>query len=145
MTGFKVKNYHIKSHKSVWDSKTAVLHAEGGVDISLNLQDETTAHILSDSAQENKAEATGSASGNVRALWQDVTILSQEARWNLADQWVKFFGGEGHLTHKNFMAGRLEMEFDVLEDRIDFQDRSFITAAKAKGVWTPYEEKANTR
>ncbi|MBI4064148.1 MAG: hypothetical protein HY401_07595 [Elusimicrobia bacterium] len=140
---FEVKNYRMKARKTVWDNKTGVLNAEGNVDIVLNLTDKTTAHIFCDQAQENQTEGTGQAWGNVRAVWQEVTILSDRARWNMDKQEVLFFMDKratvrrGHATHKDFMKGWLEMDFDTLEDRINQERQSFVTATKAKGVWTP--------
>lgn len=137
----KVKKYDIKSDHSVWDKKTGVLDSKGNVDISLFLEDKTTAHIFCDQAKDNKVEGTGEAKGNVRAFWQDAVVLSDQARWDIVHQEVTFFGQEvtapGHLTHRNFIRGLLEMDFTTLEDRWDDERRSRVTAARAKGIWHP--------
>ncbi len=145
---FKVKSYHAKAYKSVWDSTTGILTMDKNVDIALALESQTTAHIYCDWAEDNKSEGTGIARGHVRAVWRDLIIHSQKAEWDLVRPQVRFFASEqsgttqsspasGHLRHENFMNGRLDLDFDVLENIVDIQDNSLVTATNAKGFWIP--------
>ncbi|MBI4370628.1 MAG: hypothetical protein HY547_10420 [Elusimicrobia bacterium] len=147
---FQVKNYHIKSYKSVWDPQTGLVTMDQDVDIELFLSDGTTAHIYGDHAEENRVEGTGLAQGHVRSLWKDLlTITSDEARWDLVAQKAQFYSPgvssaayrSSHLEHRLFMDGQLLMDYDILENSVDQQNHSMMTVTKAKGIWTPYAKK----
>ncbi|MBI2070203.1 MAG: hypothetical protein HYT79_06330 [Elusimicrobia bacterium] len=151
---FQVKNYHIKAHKTFWDAKTSITRAQKNVDINLFLADGTTAHIYCDKAEDDRAEGVGTASGTVRSVWQGLTITAEEARWDLVRRRAKFYADPpalqgkrlgyaplrpGHVSHLDFMNGVLEMDFETLDNRMDLNNNSYLTAMKAKGVWQPRE------
>lgn len=135
--GLKVKNYHLKAVKTVWDSKAGVLNAEGDVVTTLFLQDGTTAYIYSNFAMEDRTRQRGKAWGNARLLWQDLTVKSRDIAFD-ANKHEVVFSGKGDLTHKSFVKGRLDMNFTTMTDTLDKQDQSMLKATDAKGVWTPH-------
>lgn len=139
--GFRVKKYHLKSEKNIWDAKTSVLNAQGNVVTSLYLEDGTTAYIYSDFATDDRLKQTGKAWGNASFIWQDLTVHSSEITFDANFRKV-VFSKKGDLVHKNFMRGKLEMNFTKMTDKLDAKDYSYLTATDAKGVWTPLPQPA---
>lgn len=141
---FKVKKHHSKSRHTTWDKGIVTL--DQNVDIVLSLENGTTAHIFCDWAQDHQSEGTGQARGKVRAVWEGLIIESKAAEWDLVKKEVRFFSKEelpgrwpGHLKHERFMDGLLEFDFDQLNNKMDLDDNSMMTATNAKGFWIPYQ------
>lgn len=134
--GLKVTNYHIKSDKTNWDGKNAILKLKDNVKITFYLSDQTTAYLTCDEAQENKAQGTGVCVGRSRFEWQDLEILSEKVSWDRVAK-VAVFENQGLLNYRKQDNGALVMNFSRGQATLDSQNKIHWDATGANGDWTP--------
>ncbi|MEK6543638.1 MAG: hypothetical protein AABZ44_04300, partial [Elusimicrobiota bacterium] len=133
---FKVKRHHIKSQKTLWDGKAAIAEAVGDVVITLWLDDGTTAYVNCDKAKDYRAAGRLEAMGNVHVIWNDITIDSDHADWDMGKREARF-RGNGALHDSDFAGGDIVLAYERLDAKVSATNFTTADAWPAKGIWKP--------